>query len=353
VAVAKEAMTRIVFAGCITFVVVAALIPFARRYALAKGITDQPAAGKAHTTPTPYLGGVAIALGAVAFSFALPEWKAQAAAIFAGAVMVGIVGLVDDVRTVRPSVRLLVEIAAAGIAVAAGAKASLFGDPIDTIITVVWIVVITNAFNLLDNMDAACGVVSTIIASALAVVALLEGQQLVGGLAVVVAAASLAFLLYNWHPARIFMGDAGALFLGYLLAVISLKIRTDVSHFASAVSLVLLVGPAVFDTSLVIVSRLSTGRRIFIGGTDHTSHRLVLLGFGDVQVAWILGAFTACSCALGVLVAEDLVNPWVAIAVAIIPASFAFVYLLRIGVYATDDGGRNRLLKRGPTGDVI
>jgi UDP-GlcNAc:undecaprenyl-phosphate GlcNAc-1-phosphate transferase len=295
-----------------------------------------------------------MALGAVVFSFALPEWKAQAAAIFAGAVMVGIVGLVDDVRTVRPGVRLLVEVAAASIAVAAGAKASLFGDPIDTIITVVWIVVITNAFNLLDNMDAACGVISTIIASALAVVALLEGQQLVGGLGVVVAAACIAFLLYNWHPARIFMGDAGALFLGYLLAVISLKLRTDVSHFASAVSLVLLVGPAVFDTSLVIVSRLSTGRRIFTGGTDHTSHRLVLLGFGDVQVAWILGAVTACSCTLGVLVAEHLVNPWVAIAGAVIPASFAFVYLLRIGVYADDDGGgRNRLLKRGSTGEVI
>ena len=347
-------MTRIVFAGCITFVVVAAMIPFARRFALAKGITDKPAAGKAHTAPTPYLGGVAIALGAVAFSFALPEWKAQAAAIFAGAVMVGIVGLVDDVRTVRPGVRLLFEVAAASIAVAAGAKASLFGDPFDTIITIAWIVVITNAFNLLDNMDAACGVISTIIATALAVVALLEGQQLVGGLAVVVAAACLAFLLYNWHPARIFMGDAGALFLGYLLAVISLKVRTDVSHFASAVSLVLLVGPAVFDTSLVIVSRLSTGRPIFMGGTDHTSHRLVLLGFRDVQVAWILGAFTACSCTLGVLVAEHLVNPWVAIALAVIPASLAFVYLLRIGVYATDDGGgRNRLLKRGSTGEVI
>jgi hypothetical protein len=80
----------------------------------------------------------------------------------------------------------------------------------------------------------------------------------------------------------------------------------------------------------------------------------VLLGFRPVQVTWILGAFTACSCALGVLVAEDLVNPWVAIALAVIPASLAFVYLLRIGVYATDDGGgRNRLLKRGPTGDVI
>ena len=347
-------MTRIVFAGCITFVVVVALIPFARRFALAKGITDQPAAGKAHTTPTPYLGGMAIALGAVAFSFALPEWKAQAAAIFAGGVMVGIVGLVDDMRTVRPGVRLLVEVAAASIAVAAGATASLFGDPIDSIITVVWIVVITNSFNLLDNMDAAAGSISTMIASALAVAALLEGQQLVGGLAVVVAAGVPRVPDLQLAPGPDLHGRRR-------VAVPRVSARGDlaqgahdVPHFASIVAVVLLVGPAVFDTTLVVVSRVAHRRPIFIGGTDHTSHRLVLLGFKPIQVTWILGAFTACSCTLGVLVAEDLVNPWVAITLAVIPASLAFVYLLRIGVYATDDGGgRNRLLKRGTTGDVI
>ena len=130
-------------------------------------------------------------------------------------------GLFDDIRTVRPSMRLLVEASAATAAAAAGAHVQLFGGPLDYVITVVWIVVITNSFNLLDNMDAAAGSIATVIASALAVTALLEGQRLVGGMAVVVAAACLAFLLYNWHPARIFMGDAGSLFLGFVLAVIA------------------------------------------------------------------------------------------------------------------------------------
>ena len=214
---------RIAIAGGVTFVIVALLVPVARRYALRNGITDNPAPGKSHASPTPYLGGVAIALGAVACSAVLPEWQSQAAVILAAAALVAVTGLFDDVRTVRPSMRLLVEASAATAAAAAGAHVQLFGGPLDYVITVVWIVVITNSFNLLDNMDAAAGSIATVIASALAVTALLEGQRLVGGMAVVVAAACLAFLLYNWHPARIFMGDAGSLFLGFVLAVIALE----------------------------------------------------------------------------------------------------------------------------------
>ena len=221
---------RIAIAGAATFVIVAALVPLVRRFAIARGITDNPEQGKAHASPTPYLGGVAIALGAVVCSLALPGWKGQAGAIVAAAVLVAVTGLFDDIRTVKPSLRLLVEATAAAVAVAAGAQVHLFGGPIDDVITVVWIVVITNSFNLLDNMDAAAGSIATTIAIALAVAALLEGQMIVGGLAVVVASACLAFLIYNWHPARIFMGDAGSLFLGYLLAVVALELRTPVSH---------------------------------------------------------------------------------------------------------------------------
>src|SRR5690349_2591923 len=202
---------RIAVAGGVTFVIVALLVPVSRRYALRNGITDNPAPGKSHVSPTPYLGGVAIALGAVACSAVLPDWQAQAAVILAAAALVAVTGLFDDVRTVRPSMRLVVEASAATAAAAAGAHVQLFGGP-------------------LDYMDAAAGSIATVIAAALAVTALLEGQRLVGGMAVVVAAACLAFLLYNWHPARIFMGDAGSLFLGFVLAVIALKLRTPVPH---------------------------------------------------------------------------------------------------------------------------
>ena len=262
--------------------------------------------------------------------------------------LVGLIGLCDDIRTVKPGVRLLVEAAAATVAAAAGARVHLFGGPADYVITVVWIVVITNAFNLIDNMDAAAGSIATTIAIALAVTALLEGQMIVGGLAVVLASACLAFLIYNWHPARIFMGDAGSLFLGYLLAVIALELRTPVPHFASIVAVVLLVGPAVFDTTLVVISRVRNGRKIYIGGTDHTSHRLMLLGFHRVSVTGILVGGTIVSCGLGILVAEGVVNPVAVAVVALVTAVGTLVFLLRVGEYVDDSSGRGRLVVPGP-----
>ncbi len=341
---------RIVIAGGITFVVVALLVPLARHIALRQGITDNPAPGKSHRSPTPYLGGVAIALGAMTCSVVLPGWESQAAVILAAAALVAVIGLFDDIRTVRPSLRLLVEASAAGAAAAAGAHIQLFDNPLDYVITVVWIVVITNSFNLLDNMDAAAGSIATVIAGALAITALAEGQVLVGGMAVVVAAACMAFLLYNWHPARIFMGDAGSLFLGFLLAVIALKLRTPVPHGASIIAVILLVGPAVFDTTLVVISRVSHGRPIYVGGTDHTSHRLVLLGVPRIGVTAVLVGGTAASCALGILVAEGVVSPWIALPVALVPALAALVYLLRMGVYSNDGGGRGQLTVRAAQG---
>lgn len=338
--------TRIALAGIVTFLFVALLVPVARRYALRNGITDNPAPGKAHASPTPYLGGIAIALGALVCSVVLTGWQAQAAVILAAAALVAITGLFDDLRTVRPSMRLLVEAIAAVAAAAAGAHVHLFGNFLDYVITVVWIVVITNSFNLLDNMDAAAGSIATVIAGAVAVVALVEGQVIVGGIAVVVASACLAFLLYNWHPARIFMGDAGSLFLGFTLAVISLKLRMPVPHSASIVAVVLLVGPAVFDTTLVVISRLSNGRPIYVGGTDHTSHRLLLLGVPKLGVTGVLIGGTAVSCTLGVLVAEGVVPPSFAVPVAIVPAVFALTFLLRMGVYREDSKGRHQLVIR-------
>jgi UDP-GlcNAc:undecaprenyl-phosphate GlcNAc-1-phosphate transferase len=313
------------------------------RYALARGITDNPELGKVHVSPTPYLGGVAIALGAITCSLALPGWEGRAALILAAATLVAITGLFDDLRTVRPGMRLLVEMAAATVAAAAGARVQLFGGPADYVITVLWIVVITNSFNLLDNMDAAAGSIATIIAIALAFLTLAEGQMIVGGLAVVVASACLAFLLYNWHPARIFMGDAGSLFLGFLLAVIALALRTPVPHAASIVAVLLLVGPAVFDTTLVVISRIRNHRTIFIGGTDHTSHRLMLLGFHRVTVTAILVAGTALSCTLGILVAEGELASELAVLFAGVPGIAALVLLLQVGLYVDDGKGRGQL----------
>ena len=219
-----------------------------------------------------------------------------------------VAGLCDDLRGLKASTRIAVEVPAAILAVAAGARSDLFDNEIDFVIIVAFLVALTNAFNLLDNMDGAAGAIGTTIAIGLATAALIEGQILVGGLAVVVAATCVGFLVYNWHPADIFMGDAGSLFLGFLLAVIALMLRTGVPHPASAVAIILLVGPALFDTALVVISRTRAGRRVYVGGTDHTSHRLVLLGFSSVGATVSLVVATALCATLGVLVAVGAIS---------------------------------------------
>jgi UDP-GlcNAc:undecaprenyl-phosphate GlcNAc-1-phosphate transferase len=332
---------QLTLVGIAAFTVVALLVPLCRRIALARGIADEPGPGKAHANPTPYLGGVAIAFGASGCSLFLPRWQAQGAAILGAALLLATLGLVDDLRTVRPAVRLGVETAAAAVAVAAGARIQLFGEVPDIALSILWIVVITNSFNLLDNMDGAVGSIAPTIAAALAILALMHGQVLVGGLAIVVASACLGFLVYNWSPASIFMGDAGSLFLGFLLAVIALKLRTDADRFASAVAVVLLVGPAVFDTMLVTTSRLRARKHIFIGGTDHTSHRLRLLGVPPAAVVGLLIVGTAASATLGVLVAHEVVPAWPVAIGAAVAFVVALLVLLSIGEYLGTDESRN------------
>ena len=317
---------RVASVGVLAFLVVVALVPLCRRFALAKGIYDVPEPGKMHRDPTPYLGGVSIAVSAVLCSLLLPGWGNEAkdaALILVAACLVSVAGLLDDVRGLGPRPRLFVELVAAGLAVGAGARIEVFGDVANVVVSVIALVVLTNSFNLLDNMDSAAGAIAATIATAMAVTALLEGQILVGGLAVVVASASLGFLVYNWHPASIFMGDAGSLFLGFLLAVIAVKLRTGVGHFPSAVAAVLLVAPAVLDTALVVISRVRSGRPIYIGGTDHSSHRLMLLGVGPRAVVGVLVLATAFSASMGVLVSQGLVHPVVAALVVFVPGVIA------------------------------
>ncbi|MBV8159830.1 MAG: undecaprenyl/decaprenyl-phosphate alpha-N-acetylglucosaminyl 1-phosphate transferase [Acidimicrobiia bacterium] len=311
--------------GGTAFVGVVALVPVCRRFALRHGLTDRPSAGKVHSRVTPYLGGVAILLTALAVSSFLPRWSAQGVGILVGAVAVGLVGLVDDVRALGPRPRLAMEAGAATLAFLTGARVHLIGDLGDWALTVTWLVVLTNSFNLLDNMDGAAAVVASVTAVALTVAAALGGQTLVAGLAVTVAGCSVGFLVYNWHPARIFMGDAGSLFLGFLLAALALKLRFSTGHVSGLVAVVFLAGPALFDTTLVVLSRVRHRRPIYIGGTDHTSHRLMRRGLPAPAVAGLLAVVTALSTALGVLVGHGSVQPLV-----LVPCTAAGAVLLGV-----------------------
>ncbi len=251
----------------------------------------------------------------------------------AAALLVGAVGLVDDLRTLGPLPRMAVEVVAASIVFASGARAQLGSPVVDYFVTVGWLVVMTNSFNLLDNMDGCAGVVAAVTATGLAVAALLQGQVLVGGLAVVVAATCVGFLVHNWHPANIFMGDAGSLFLGFLLSAIALKLRFPGSHLSGITAVILLAGPALFDTTLVVLSRVRAGRPIMIGGVDHTSHRIRRLGLNPTRVALVLALGTGVCAVLGILVGRDLVPVMAVLPPVAVATTVGWFLLLRMRVY--------------------
>ncbi|HZN14488.1 MAG TPA: MraY family glycosyltransferase [Acidimicrobiales bacterium] len=328
---------QFLLAGGAAFVAAAALIPLLARVAAGYGVIAAPSPDRLHDTPTPYLGGLAIVITACAVAPFLNDWKPEATIVLLAAAGVGAVGLIDDVRTVRPWKRLVVEALAATIAAAAGARVDLLNGPLDWVITVAWLVGVTNAYNLVDNMDGAAGVIASTTALALALAAGLEGQVLVGGLAAVLSGASIGFLVYNWHPARIFMGDAGSLFLGFLLGVIALELRFPVAHHTASVgAVVLLTGPALFDTTLVVISRARAGQPVYLGGVDHTSHRLLRLGLHPVVVVTLLGLASAACCGLGVAVGRGSLPVAPVFGATVVLGLGLLVALLRVEVPTTD-----------------
>ncbi len=261
------------------------LTPLVLRFALRRNVLDLPGGHKSHTDPVPYLGGLAIvaafALTVVVAALVRPpvSGRGELFVVLGLAVLLAFVGLLDDLTGLSPVVRLVVE-AGAGLAVwAVGGGIDLFGPGVtDAAITVLWVVGITNAFNLLDNMDGLSSGVAAIAAGSIFVIASKNGQFLVAGLAIGLAGCAIGFLRHNFHPARIYMGDAGALFLGFMLAYLGMKLRFDAPTSTTFLVPILIMGVPIFDTTLVTVTRLRRGVSPFLGGRDHTSHRIVRAG---------------------------------------------------------------------------
>jgi UDP-GlcNAc:undecaprenyl-phosphate/decaprenyl-phosphate GlcNAc-1-phosphate transferase len=324
---------RYALAFLVPLVVTVVLTPVAGRLAHRLGILDHPSEHKFHRDPTPYLGGVALAAGLVAMGWLAAGASAQVAVILLGGLVLGVWGLMDDWVTVRPSVKLLVQ-SSAGVALwFADIRAGLFGVvALDLGLTVLWVVAVTNALNLLDNMDGLTAGVSAVAGFTFFGIAAARGDYLVASFALAVAGASLGFLRHNLPPAKIFLGDAGALMLGFLLAALGLKLDLVGEHglVRSAVP-VLILGVPLFDMVLVIVDRLRGRRPVFRGGTDHSSHRLAALGcsYGGVT-ATIVAAEAAC-CALALVLLEIGFDAAVVIAAAAgLTGVVLLVLLLRV-----------------------
>jgi UDP-GlcNAc:undecaprenyl-phosphate GlcNAc-1-phosphate transferase len=274
------------------------LTPVAARAGHRYGILDRPGGHKSHGIATPYLGGVAVAAGLLAIGAVAAGANGELLTILAGALALGAVGLVDDVRTVPPGVRLLLE-GAAGLSLwVVGVRAGVLGTAwVDLPVTVLWVVAVVNAFNFIDNMDGLAAGVAAASALGIASIAALEDDYLVASFAFAVAGASVGFLRYNLPPARIFLGDAGSMLLGFLVAALTLKLDLDVQPtITRLLTVVMLAGVPLFDLTLAVTARLLGRRPPWIGGTDHASHRLATKGRSRMRIAVTFAAAqVACS----------------------------------------------------------
>jgi len=295
-----------------------------REYARSRAIHDNPGGHKSHTTPVPYLGGVAMVLAFSAAMFigvvlrrsAVIEGREisitignlfaqgdgllrELGVVLGLALVFSLMGLVDDLRGLSPWLRFAVGLALAVGLVSYGVRLdSALPLWLDSVISVVWILGITNAFNLLDNIDGLAAGTAAVASAAFFFIAVINDQQYSALLAIGLAGAMLGFLRSNFNPATIYMGDAGSLFIGFMMAYLGLKMRTSVTEVPQLFAPVVVLGVAVLDTTLVVVSRIRRGVSPFTGGQDHLSHRFLRLGLSVRRSVTVL---LVASIALGVL----------------------------------------------------
>jgi UDP-GlcNAc:undecaprenyl-phosphate/decaprenyl-phosphate GlcNAc-1-phosphate transferase len=307
-------------------VTAAVAIPI-RRLALGFGILDRPGSHKSHSEAVPYLGGLAIWLGLiVALAVSAPGLKRIPALL----TVILVLGLVDDLFSAKVIVKLAVESSVAIAAVGLGFTWQITDSyALNVGLSLLWIIGLTNAFNLLDNMDG----LSSVVAAA-GLVGLVILSPVTAIFALPMTGALIGFLIWNRPPARMYMGDAGSLMLGFALSIATI---TAANRFHGLHSLALLVGPvavALFDTSLVVVSRLLAGLPIQVGGKDHFSHRLQSIGWSKPQVLGAaLVAATSGSAAAFLASTYPRAASWLAVPVAVF-AGVAWLWLLRMNPYS-------------------
>jgi UDP-GlcNAc:undecaprenyl-phosphate GlcNAc-1-phosphate transferase len=284
------------------------LTPLSRTIALRLGVIDKPNQRKIHKDNKPLMGGLAIFVAfAVALLLFSPEQHlVELGSVVAGALLLAVVGLADDRFMLGIKIRLVAQTAAALILIAAGVRIQLFGLPLlDNALTILWVLALTNAVNFLDNMDGLAAGLSAIGAGFFTLIAFNEGLTLVSAVAAALMGSAVGFLIYNFNPASTFMGDMGSLVLGFVLAVLGIKLEfgTQPPGITWMVPLLVLALP-LFDIHLVVITRIMEGRSPGEAGKDHTSHRLMSLGLSQRWTLVVLYGACGFFGLLGLLVSS-------------------------------------------------
>ncbi|OQW39906.1 MAG: hypothetical protein A4C66_00460 [Nitrospira sp. HN-bin3] len=277
-------------------------VPIARQAALKYGIVDAPDGHLKHQKePVPYFGGLAIYLAflmSLAFTF---EFRQDVLGIILGATIVVMLGLIDDFGVLSPTTKLIGQLLAVFVLIKSGIRIQIAALPewVDLVLTVFWMVGLINAFNLLDIMDGLSAGIGAICAACLLLAALLQGDQVVAFMLAALIGSLVGFLKYNWQPARIYMGDTGAMFIGLLLGAMAMIGQFPSSHPLSLLTPVFILGIPIFDTLFVMYIRYRRGLPVFLGSPDHIAIRLRHWGLSTTHIVIVSYLATAVIGAVG------------------------------------------------------
>ena len=313
-------------AACVTFVLSGVLTPVLARWARRRQLLDVPNHRSSHTVATPRVGGIALIASVLAGIGVMTVWTPagrEVPVVVGGMMAIGVLGLIDDLRHLPATLRLVVQtVVALAVATAVGptpGEAWHLGSTALLVIAVLWIVAVTNAFNFMDGIDGIAGLQALVGGVGWAVVGLLTGSEAFVWLGLLLAGASAGFLLHNWHPATVFMGDAGSGFFGFAFGALPLLSPASEPR-AWGISL-LLLWPFLLDTGFTLVRRVSRGENVLTAHRSHVYQRLVVTGWSHRHVSLLYGGLALLGAVAAVTTAKRLPLATVAICVAMVLAS--------------------------------
>ena len=324
------------------------LVPFVAKLAIKIGAVDKPNERKVHTKIMPRMGGLAIYLSFFAVLFLSHEMTMQHIGLLTGGTVLVLVGIIDDKTDMPAKIKLLGQIFAACIVVAAGVRVEfmtnfILGDVFPLYIfsvpfTVLWIVAITNAVNLIDGLDGLAAGTSIIAAATMAISGYATGQTEMASMALILIGASLGFLKYNFHPAKIFMGDTGSMFLGYNLSVLAIMGFTKSFTVLSLVTPILVLAIPILDTLFAIIRRKMNNKPIFKPDKNHLHHCLLNYGFSHRNTVLIIYAVSAVLALCGLIM--TYLNPAQGMCLLVVISVIIIYGAMKLGVIGKHDSAK-------------
>ena len=324
------------------------IVPFVAKLAIKIGAVDKPNERKVHTKIMPRMGGLAIYLSFFAVLFLSHEMTMQHIGLLTGGTVLVLVGIIDDKTDMPAKIKLLGQIFAACIVVAAGVRVEFMTNFIlggvfplyifSVPFTVLWIVAITNAVNLIDGLDGLAAGTSIIAAATMAISGYATGQTEMASMALILIGASLGFLKYNFHPAKIFMGDTGSMFLGYNLSVLAIMGFTKSFTVLSLVTPILVLAIPILDTLFAIIRRKMNNKPIFKPDKNHLHHCLLNYGFSHRNTVLIIYAVSAVLALCGLIM--TYLNPAQGMCLLVVISVIIIYGAMKLGVIGKHDSAK-------------